>query len=189
MAATHRVGIYGGTFDPVHHGHLILAREAAETYDLQQVIFVPAAVSPHKVGVSVSHAEIRVEMLRAAVRGEPRFSVDDLELYRPAPSFTIDTVETMADRDPTAALFLLIGEDQLPQLETWHRIDELREMAELIVLARLTDTPTEVGNYVRHRIDISGTDIRNRVATGLPIRYLVPNAVAQIIDERQLYRE
>lgn len=188
MAAGRRIGIYGGTFDPIHHAHLILAREAAELFDLEQVIFVPAAASPHKLSVSVTAADVRLEMIRAAIRDEPRFMVDDLELKRPPPSFTIDTMETIAEREPDGAWFLLIGDDQLAQLHTWHRLAELRQRIQFIVLARLTDTPVHEYKAVHRRIDISATEIRNRVASGASIRYLVPDAVAQIIERRQLYR-
>ena len=95
-----KIGIYGGTFDPIHHGHLILARDAIETLDLEKMIFVPAAESPHKTGVSAAPPESRLEMVRRAIEGEAKFAVDDCELRRPPPSFTIDTVELLQTAPP-----------------------------------------------------------------------------------------
>lgn len=184
-----RIGIYGGTFDPIHHGHLILAREAAESLDLEQVIFVPAARSPHKLDGATAPASARLAMVRAAVNAEPRFAVDDLELNRPPPSFTIDTIETFAARDPHRRFSLLVGEDNADTLETWHRFAELRAMVELVVLERSGLLREHPYRAVRRHIDISATDIRKRVASGASIRYLVPTPVEEIIRERQLYRE
>ncbi|MDQ6807818.1 MAG: nicotinate-nucleotide adenylyltransferase [Verrucomicrobiota bacterium] len=184
-----RIGIYGGTFDPIHHGHLILAREAAESLDLEQVIFVPAARSPHKLQCPAAPASDRLAMVRAAVHGEPRFAVDEIELNRPPPSFTIDTIEILAARHPQRRFSLLVGEDNVDTLETWHRFAELRAMVDLVVLERSGLQREHPYRAVRRHIDISATDIRNRVARGASIRYLVPTAVEEIIRERQLYRE
>ena len=187
-ASARRIGIYGGTFDPIHHGHLILAREAADLFQLDQVIFVPARMSPHKLGVRVAPDADRLEMLQAAIAHEPRFAVDALELKRPPPSFAIDTLEAFAQRDADAQFFLLIGEDQLKRFGTWHRAEDLRKMAEPIVLRRGDVSGSKTKLSVPRRIDISATEIRNRVASGASIRYLVPDAVAAIIAARQLYR-
>ncbi len=183
------IGIYGGTFDPIHHGHLILAREAAEQLDLHQLIFVPAAMSPQKTARPSAAGTSRLAMLRAAVADEPRFAVDDLELNRPPPSFTIDTVAAFAARIPNAKLFLLVGEDNVATLQAWHRFDELRAMIEFVVLERSGLKINHPYRRVRRQIDISATDIRNRVASGASIRYLVPAAVDEIICGRQLYRD
>lgn len=184
-----RIGIYGGTFDPIHHGHLILARDAVESLKLQQVIFMPAAVSPHKLGVLTAPGGARLAMIRAAIADEPRFTVDDLELERTPPSFTIDTIETLVARQPDAKLYLLVGEDHVAKLETWHRFEKLREMVEFVVLERSGFPHKHSFQAIPRQIDISATDIRNRVATGASIRYLVPVAVAEIIRARALYRE
>jgi nicotinate-nucleotide adenylyltransferase len=184
-----RVAIFGGTFDPIHHGHLILAREAIESLRLDRLIFVPAAASPHKLEWKLSAADVRLEMLRAAIEDEPGFRLDDMELQRPPPSYSIDTVEVLRFREPTAELFYLIGEDNISRLTTWHRFDELAKMVQFVVLARSgirTEHPYPV---IRRHLDISATDIRNRVATGRSLRYLVPPTVETIIRDRQLYRE
>ena len=184
-----KIGIYGGTFDPIHNAHLILAREALEQLELERVIFIPAAVSPHKVGAMSASGALRLEMLQAAVDGEPGFEVDDLELHRPPPSFTIDTVEELKRRHATAEIFYLIGSDNLPRLHTWHRFDELQQLVRFAILAR-DEKPIESRHTtIRRLIDVSATEIRNRVATGRSIRYLVPASVEEIIRRQQLYKE
>ncbi len=184
-----KIGIYGGTFDPVHHGHLILARDACETFELEKMIFVPAAVSPHKMDKVAATAQIRFQMVREAIAGEARFAVDDCELHRDPPSYTIDTVEIIRRRESSAQIFYFIGEDNLAGLTSWHRFDDLQQMVQIVVLDRRgfenkTDYPV-----VRRHIDISATEIRKRVAEGRSIRYLVPRAVEEIIDREKLYKE
>jgi nicotinate-nucleotide adenylyltransferase len=184
-----KVGIYGGTFDPIHHAHLILAREALEHLDLAEAIFVPAAISPHKLGQKPTDPAVRLEMLRAAVAGEPRFTIDEQELHRPAPSFTVDTMEEMARANPEWQLFYLIGSDNLAGLETWHRIADLRKVVEFVVLDRGPGGVESPYRTIRRPIDISSTEIRKRVADGRSIRYLVPTAVEEIIRQHHLYQE
>ena len=184
-----KIGIYGGTFDPIHHGHLILAREAAEVLGLEKLIFIPAAVSPHKLDRQSAAPEARLEMLRAAIAGDQYFEIDEIELQRPPPSYTFDTISSLHQRDPNAKLIYLIGDDLVCRLETWHRFPELSAMVEFVVLTRHAANPKHSYREVRRHIDISATDIRNRVATGRSIRYLVPAAVEKIIIDRQLYRE
>jgi nicotinate-nucleotide adenylyltransferase len=183
------IGIFGGTFDPIHHGHLILARDAIEQLQLDELLFIPAALSPHKLGQSAAAADARVEMLRAAIEGEPHIGLDTLELERPAPSFAIDTIEALRIRQPDARFVYLIGEDNVPRLSTWHRFAELSKMVQFAVLDRSGLKTVHAYPTVRRHVDISATDIRNRVARGLSIRYLVPPAVERIIQARQLYRE
>ena len=108
-----KIAIYGGTFDPVHHAHLILAREAIETLDLDKVILVPAAISPLKKAAPVASGEVRLAMLQAAIKGDPKFEVDECELRRPPPSYTIDTVEEIRGRNGDASIYCLIGEDNV----------------------------------------------------------------------------
>jgi nicotinate-nucleotide adenylyltransferase len=187
--ALSKIGIYGGTFDPVHHAHLILAREALEKLALEQVIFVPAAISPHKPDRVPTPSAIRFEMLRAAIDSEPRFCMDDLELHRPPPSYTYDSIVELRRRDPQQEMYYFIGSDNVPRLHTWHRFDELRQLVQFVVLHRgMAPVRCDFPVIARH-IDISATEIRNRVATGRSIRYLVPPAVEEIIQRHQLYRE
>jgi len=184
-----KIGIFGGTFDPIHHGHLILARDAAETLELDSVIFIPAAISPHKLEREPTSPAIRLEMLRAAIEGEPRFAFDAMELERPSPSYAVDTVETLRQREPTAEFFFLVGEDNVARLSTWHRFPELSKMTQFVVLDRSGLNTAHPYPAVRRQLDISATDIRKRVASGQSIRYLVPPPVEKIIRERQLYLE
>ena len=178
-----RVGIFGGTFDPVHFGHLILAEAALEELDLDRIIFVPAGLSPFKTQrPPMASAALRLEMLRAAVAGESRFEIDDRELRREGPSYTIDSVTEMFGDHPGVRFIYLIGTDNLHDLDRWHRIRELRNLVDFAILDR-------EGSYtlppdlpvVRRRIDLSSTEIRSRLAAGLSIRFMVPEAVYDII--------
>ncbi len=188
MRFVKKIAIYGGTFDPIHHGHLILAREAREMFGFKNVIFVPAAVSPLKESPAAS-AKMRLLMLRAAIEGEPRFMVDDCELRRPAPSYTIDTIEEIRAREGDADIYYLLGEDNVPTLRNWHRFDELIKAVRFVVLDRTGKEPNHPYPTVHRRIDISATEIRKRIATGRPIRYFVPQAVEEIIRHEKLYQE
>jgi nicotinate-nucleotide adenylyltransferase len=184
-----KIGIFGGSFDPIHHGHLILAREALEELRLDRVLFLPAAQSPHKSRHRPASAEARWKILQAAIAHEKTFAASRIELDRPPPSYSIDTVEQLRSESPDAKLFFLIGEDNLPKLSTWRRFDELRQMVQFVVLDRTGGSVATNYPTIRRRIDISATTIRKRVAAGQSIRYLVPEAVAQIIERENLYRE
>jgi nicotinate-nucleotide adenylyltransferase len=183
-----KIGIYGGTFDPIHHAHLLLAREALELFQLEKVIFVPAAVSPFKDAPSAS-AKIRLSMVRAAIAEEPKFSADDCDVLRGPPSYTIDTVKEIGRRELNAELYYLVGEDNVPGLPKWHRFGELEKMVRFVVLDRGRGQRGHPYPTVRRRLDISATEIRNRVASGRSIRYFVPGAVEEIIRQGNLYRE
>ena len=183
-----RIGIYGGTFDPIHHGHLILAREALEQLDLAKVIFVPAATSPFKQTPAAS-ADLRLAMLRAAIGSEKDFAIDECELRRAPPSYSIDTVEEIRQREGKAEVYLLIGEDNVPTLAKWHRFEDLKKMVRFVVLDRTGTKAAHDYTTVHRKIDISATTIRNRVASRRSIRYLVPPAVEEIIGQGNLYRE
>ena len=184
-----KIGIFGGTFDPIHHGHLILAREALELLKLESVIFVPAAASPHKLEQKLAAADARLEMVRVAIRDETGFKFDPFELDRPPPSYAIDTVETLRERDREAEFFYLVGEDNVERLSTWHRFAELSKLVQFVVLARSGIKTEHPYRTIRRLLDISATNIRDRVAGGRSIRYLVPPGVEEIIRNRQLYRE
>jgi nicotinate-nucleotide adenylyltransferase len=183
-----KIGIYGGTFDPIHNGHLILAREALEILGLEKVIFVLAAISPFK-GAPVASSEMRLSMLTAAIEGEKGFALDDCELRRPPPSYAIDTVEEIRKRERDSEIYYLLGEDNVPDLTRWHRFDELRTLVRFVVLHRTGLNTKHDYEVVHRKIDISATDIRNRVASGRSIRYLVPANVEDIISRQNLYRE
>ncbi len=189
MTHVRKLGIYGGTFDPIHNAHLILAREALEQLRLERVIFVPAAISPHKLDQQSAPPALRLEMLRSALEGECCFEVDDLELQRPPPSFTIDTVQELQRREPDAEVFYLVGSDNLPRLQTWHRFDELQKLVTFVILARDAQPIDMRYTTIRRLLDVSATDIRNRVASERSIRYLVPPSVEEIIRREQLYKD
>ncbi|MFL6599092.1 MAG: nicotinate-nucleotide adenylyltransferase [Chthoniobacterales bacterium] len=184
-----KIAIYGGTFDPVHHAHLILARDAIETLGLDKVILVPAAISPLKKAVPVAGGEVRLAMLKAAIKGEPEFEVDECELLRQPPSYTIDTVEKIRRRECDAAIYCLIGEDNVEQLPRWHRFADLEKRVRFVVLDRSGKQPLHSYQLIHRRIDISATEIRRRVAQRESIRYLVPESVEEIVQRKKLYRE
>ncbi|MGC9454206.1 MAG: nicotinate (nicotinamide) nucleotide adenylyltransferase [Phycisphaerae bacterium] len=200
--------IFGGTFDPVHNGHLIVARAAAEARGIGRVMLVPAAVPPHKPPAGAA-GEHRLEMLKLAVADEPVFEVSDTELRRGGPSYTIDTLEEFAREMPGTRLHLLIGADMLEDLPAWHRAHEVVATAEVVVAARrpwqerleevFSGLADEFGARTVERlreslvktprVDISSTDIRRRVGKGLSVRYLVPDSVEQYIHEHRLYAQ
>jgi nicotinate-nucleotide adenylyltransferase len=186
--SSQKIGIYGGTFDPVHHGHLILAREVLEKFQLGKILFIPAAISPHK-NAPAAAAALRLRMLEAGIENEPKFEVDNYELGRSAPSFTIDTVEYLTQKYEGAYLFYLVGDDNVNGLATWRRYDELRQKVTFVVLRRAAEPVAHEYLSVDRRIEISASEVRGRVAAGQAIRYLVPPAVERIIRKERLYRE
>jgi nicotinate-nucleotide adenylyltransferase len=183
-----RIGIYGGTFNPVHHGHLILARQALEEFKLDRLVFVPAAESPFKIQNHSAPAGDRLAMLRLATAGEDRFSVDPLEIERGGISYSIDTVKLFCNRDPGAELFFLVGEDNADRLTEWQRFEELKKLVCFVVLSRSEDFQSPEYPVVQRRIEISSTEIRNRVANQESITYLVPESVKHYIEQHQLYQ-
>jgi nicotinate-nucleotide adenylyltransferase len=185
-----RIGIMGGTFDPIHHGHLILARDAREALDLHKLVFIPNYLSPHKMGAQAAPPELRAAMVRAAIQGERGFEIEEVEILRGGTSYTIDTLLYLRTVYPEDDLFYLVGEDNMPELHTWRRIEEILLLAQLVVIARAAGGPPHP--YItlhQRRVDISATDIRARIAKGRSIRYLVPDKVRAIIEKHQLYRE
>jgi len=183
-----KLALYGGTFDPIHHGHLIMAREAVEQLGLDRVVFVPAAQSPFKPTQIAAPAEIRIEMVRTAIAGEQIFELDDSEIRRGGVSYTIDTVEAAAARWPGAELWWLIGEDHLPKLPAWHRYEDLVKLVRFAVFARAGNGSNSHGfPRVTRQVDISATEIRTRIARGDSIRYLVPETVRTLIEKHRLY--
>lgn len=184
-----KIGIYGGTFDPIHNGHLILAQDAIEFLNVDRIIFMPNVISPHKEETTPAPKELRYSMVEAAVADEPRFEVSDWEIQRQPPSYSIDMVLHLMERFADSEFFFLIGEDNLAQLHTWRRVEELHKLVTFVVFTRgMSDT---VHPYVtiKRRIDISASEIRLRVAQGQSIRYFVPESVLTIIEENKLYRE
>jgi nicotinate-nucleotide adenylyltransferase len=185
------VGIFGGTFDPPHTGHLIVAQDAALVLGLDRILFIPAARPPHKARRVISSADLRLRMLQLAVEGDDRFDIDALELDRAGPSYTVDTLRELSRREPDVSWTLVLGADQYAEFDTWREPETIRELARIAVLTRagggsVTAADGAVVLDVT-RIDISSTVLRARVAAGEPIRYMVPQAVERFIHERQLY--
>lgn len=200
--------LYGGTFDPIHHGHLILARAAREQLRADQVLFLPARLSPHKQDEPPGATDAqRLEMLNLAIQSDPSgFAVDTREFNRGGPSYTFDTLQELKQSRPRDRFTLLIGTDQLAKLHTWHRVGELLQEAKVAILGRPSREPLErsfaaveehLGAEISARlrqsilltplIEISSTHIRYRVRQGLSIAYLVPESVALYITAARLY--
>jgi nicotinate-nucleotide adenylyltransferase len=189
-----RIGVFGGTFDPPHLGHLVVASDACGALGLHRVLWIPSAVPPHKVRTVQAPAEARLEMVRAAIEGDPRFEADDLELRRPGPSYTVDTLRDLARRHPGAELVLLIGADNLREIPGWREPQEILKLARVAVLSRdgagvPPDAPVPAVSVEVTRVDVSATEVRRRAAAGETIRYLVPDAVRALVERRGLYRE
>ena len=202
--AVHKIGILGGTFNPVHIGHLILAQSAVEALDLSTVLFVPCAQPPHKESAGLASAEHRMAMLEAAIEGDLRFEVSDIEIKRGGTSYAIATVRQLQRMYPGSKLFFIIGSDTLPELHLWKDVYDLLTRCTFVTFGRPgRDThppqPADLHldppwpeqllqNYQALRlVDISSSDIRYRVAEGMSIRYLVPPGVEMYVAEHGLY--
>ena len=196
------VGIFGGTFDPIHHGHLAIAEEAREALGLEVVRFVPAAVSPFKPDRAVTDAGHRLAMVEAAIAGNPAFEASRVELDRPGPSYTVETLEAGAAAGDADA-WLIVSSEALAGFPRWREPDRILELARLAVVPREGFDPLEsgwVGEHFPGREDrfaflpgpllpISGSVVRRRAAAGRSVRYLVPDAVARYIAQHDLYAE
>lgn len=188
MKSRKKIGLFGGSFDPIHHGHLVLARDAMELLGLAKVVFLPASISPHKLDHPPASAQLRCEMVAAAIAGERGFEMDPCEAFCEGASFAVDTARLMIKRHPEADFFYFIGEDNLAALHTWKEVEELRRLVQFVVLARSTvPSGTDFPVISRH-MDISSTDIRNRIAAGRSVRYLLTDKTCEIIQRHGLYR-
>jgi len=187
-----RLGIYGGTFDPIHHGHLILAHDVLEKLKLDAILFVPCGQSPLKTSKPLADNNRRLAMLRLAVKKEKRFWISRCELDRPAPSYSYDTAVEIREAFPRAELFWLIGADQFMDLDRWHRPDDLRKLVKFVLMLRGDESlkgklKTVLSLPQPRRIDISATEIRHRVKSRQPIDHLVPTPIAAYIKRHGLY--
>lgn len=198
--------LFGGTFDPIHLGHLIIAQRAMELLHADRVLFVPAFISPHKLEKLSASPQHRIAMLNLAIAPQPAFAIDTREIARAGPSYTIDTLESLEREQPQERFTLLIGADQLTKLHTWHRAKELFELPprsdRWAIVGRPSNGQATPGDpavewgtklaagriLATPLIEISATDIRNRIQRGLPIDFLVPPAVAEYIRQHHLYR-
>ena len=187
------IGLFGGSFDPVHTGHVLVAQAALEELQLTRLILIPAACSPFKLDQQPTPADKRLAMLRLAFAGKTTCQVDDLEIKRGGASYTIDTVRHFAKEFTGATLFYLIGADNVPNLSKWRDAGELATLVEFVVIPRPGDAPVPlpapfVGSYLNgFPFGVSASQIRARAKAGLPLEPLVPSAVAQFISNNRLY--
>lgn len=191
-----RVGILGGSFDPPHIGHLVVADDAMDALGLDAVWFIPASIHPLKQGRTATPADCRREMVEAAIAGNDRFASLDVELRRPGPSYTVDTLRMLHAAHPATEFFFLVGADVLSEFHRWREAETIAALARLTVLSRGGEeadavrpaVPVPYQRVAVTRVDISSSEIRRRVHEGRPFRYLVPEGVYSIIVQRVLYR-
>ena len=199
--------LYGGSFDPIHNGHLIVCRYAAERLQATRVILIPSANPPHKPHKALAPADARVELCRLAIQNEPGFEVEDWETRQTGPNYTLYTVQHFRTVEPPdAQIYWLIGLDSLQELPTWHRVRELASLCTIVTVGRpgckwpnreslLQFLSSEQADTLEAHfldsplIEIAATDIRERVRQGLSIRYFVPDTVAEAVAARGLYRD
>ena len=202
---TARIGLLGGTFNPVHIGHLIMAQNAVEAFELDRIIFIPCHRPPHKASPSLAPAEDRLAMLEAAVEHDLQFEVSDIEIRRGGTSYTVDTLRWLVAEHPDTEFFFVVGSDSLRELHTWKHVAEILELCTIVAFERPARgrnapvTPEDVQlpepwprrlieNMAPGRlIEVSSSEIRHRVAEGLSIRYLVPPETEIYIAEHHLY--
>ena len=189
-----KVAIFGGTFDPIHHGHLITAQSVREIRQLDKIIFIPSFISPHKTDVNSASPEHRMNMVKLAVEGVDFFEVSDYEINKEGISYTIDTLKEF--RKKYDELEFIIGYDNIFKFHTWKKPDAIMRLTKVLVLERKSSKPhpfddkyVEQAVFVKTRgIEISATDIRERVRKGMPIHYLVPQKVKEYIYSFNLYK-
>lgn len=188
-----KLGLFGGSFDPVHIGHLLVAQAAMEEMGLDWLHFIPAAQSPFKPETKPAPASERLKLLRLALAGRTRYSIDDQEIQRGAPSYTIDTVRNYQQRFPEAKLYYLIGADHIPLLPKWREADELARLLEFVIIPRPGEPPGALNPPFRQHLlrgfplGVSSSQIRARARARLPLEGLVPPAVAEAIRNNGLY--
>jgi nicotinate-nucleotide adenylyltransferase len=199
-----KLGVLGGTFDPPHLGHLLIAQEVHHRLSLDRVLWIPAATPPHKQDREVTPGELRLEMVQAAIAGDDRYEASDLELRRGGLSYTVDTLRALQGLrgsggpggDPSASrasareLYLILGSDQLMELDSWREPDEVARLATIVGFARAGEEAPEMeGVEIVEvpRIDISSTEVRRRVGAGEPFAYMVPAGVEAVIRREGLY--
>jgi len=188
-----RIGLLGGSFDPPHVGHLLAASDAYEALQLDRLLFIPAAVQPLKIDRTTARGEQRLAMTKMLAGTDPRFDVDPIEIDRGGLSYTVDTLAALRVRWPSAELFWLVGADIVPSFAQWREPARIVELATVVVLRRSGDgdganLPAGLRCLATRRIDVSSTEIRQRVKEGKSVRGFVPDAVAEFIAAERLYR-
>jgi nicotinate-nucleotide adenylyltransferase len=187
-----KIGILGGTFNPIHIGHLILAEEAREKLALDKIIFVPAYLPPHKDNADIAPAKQRLEMVKVAIRTNRKFSVSDIEIKRDGRSYTIDTLRAFKEIYPRDELYFIIGSDLLKYLDEWKELKDIIAMVKFIAATRpgyaLEKIPSYISTLPIRAVDVSGFEIREAIRQGKSFRYLVPEAVFRYICKKRLYQ-
>ncbi len=187
-----RIGILGGTFNPIHIGHLILAEEAREKLKLEKVIFVPTYFPPHKGNGDITGARERYKMVKLAIKGNRHFKVSDIEIKRQGLSYTIDTLKAFKQRYPKDELYFITGSDLLKYLTEWKDLDEIIKMVRLVVATRpgypLEKIPSYITTVGIRAVDVSAFEVRQAIKEGRSFRYLVPEAVCNYIIKKRLYQ-
>lgn len=187
-----KVGILGGTFNPIHIGHLILAEEARESLGLDKIVFVPAYLPPHKDDVDIAAAEDRLRMVELAIRGNPALSVSTSEIRRRGRSYTIETIREFKARWPQDELYFIIGSDLLKYLDAWKDLQDIIKLVKFIVATRpgfpLENLPAYISKLAIRAVDVSAFEVRACVREHRSFRYLVPERVCAYINRRKLYQ-
>lgn len=189
-----RIGLFGGSFDPVHLGHMLVARAACEELALDRLFFIPAAQSPFKPGSEPASAALRLRMLRLALAGRSNYEIDEQEIQRGGVSYSIDTARAYAKLFSGAALFYLIGADHVPTLPKWREAEALAALVQFVVIPRPGETPATLAPPFRIQIlggwplKLSSSQVRTRVREGRAVDHLLPNGVSEVIREAGLYR-
>ena len=198
-----RIGIFGGTFDPIHHGHLIIAQSALETFNLNKVIFIPAGVPPHKSTDVVTSSEHRFKMVQLAIQLHPHFQISDRELVQEGPSYTYHTLTYFQQLYPKADLYLIVGADSMMEINTWYRYKEWIAIPNILVMNRPGSSADQLQQRINHYqnaygariqlihspwLEIASSQLRKRAAEGKSLHYFVPETVAEYIVSHQLYK-
>jgi nicotinate-nucleotide adenylyltransferase len=198
-----RIGVIGGTFDPIHYGHLAAAEEARVRVKLEKVLFVVALLPPHKLDEEVTPVEHRSAMVRLGIASNPHFEISCVDVDRPGPSYTVDTISILQEQwGPDTELFFVMGLDSLVEVPTWHQPERLTRLCHLVAVSRprfevdmrrLEASVPGISSRVEiigmPEVDISSSDLQRRVKEGLPIKYQVPEAVERYIIEHRLYEQ
>ncbi len=187
-----KIGILGGTFNPVHIGHLILAEEAREKLGLDKIIFMPTALPPHKDNLGIAPAADRLKMLKAAIKGNKFFAVSDIEIRRLGRSYTIDTLKELKNKFTRDELYFIIGSDLLKYLNEWKDLSQIIKMVKFIAATRpeypLQQLPPYIQTLAIRAVDVSGFEVRQCIKENKSFRYLVPDKVFDYINKRKLYK-